>query len=475
MADAHSVATFISVAIAVVMYFYSRQSTNELSLQLVRNGLLEEEAKASVEDKRVAVGFGGCRDVFVDAVDLFDKIGSKPPSSTRHYSNVGNQAEVDQLFAYFFQHGAAAERYVWDRKLFRNLVSSSEDMKDVRSVIGGNAPVMANRFAREGASVLLGSTFKRSTAESGLWKGVVLAGGDAAYRDEDDVHLVMEYPAKKQWGPYQASRANRFILHSDVANAKLESLQTLKKELKTLSANLLVVSGLQMMDSFPYAAGERKKLLEGVEKLMTSTGESTRRHFELASMSDESLFSDLLDHVIPYSDSLGMNEQELALIQSMILHNNLTTVSDSNPRLASALDQMRDVLTGLREREKAGGRRLTRLHVHTLAYQAIVTLRGSAWKNSGPAAAKAALTAFRHTCASDDIDLERSRLIMDTSFMSSLRGDGKRISVDASQPVTCWSEDDYEFCVAPVLVCTRVFQTAGGGDNISASGLVLQI
>lgn len=32
-----------------------------------------------------------------------------------------------------------------------------------------------------------------------------------------------------------------------------------------------------------------------------------------------------------------------------------------------------------------------------------------------------------------------------------------------------------QICVAPVLVCTSVRHTAGGGDNISAAGLVLQV
>lgn len=334
---------------------------------------------------------------------------------------------------------------------------------------------MANRFAREGAKVLLGSTFERSTAEVGLWKGVTLAGGESAYRKQDDIHLIMEYPAKKQWGRYQASRANRFILHSDVANAHLESLDHFQKELRASHPNLLVVGGLQMMDSFPYAEGERQRLLQRVEDMMVSTSDKTLIHFELASMSDEELFGNLVEHVIPFSDSLGMNEQELSLIQSGLLYSNLTTVADSNPRIASALDQMRDVFKHLHANPKGNGRRLSRMHVHTLAYQAIITVRGSPWVNSAPAAAKAALTAFRHTCASQEVDLDKAHLIMDSSFMSSRRDGASRIPVDEQNPVTCWQEGDFDLCLAPVLVCKKVFQTAGGGDNISASGLVVQI
>ena len=36
-------------------------------------------------------------------------------------------------------------------------------------------------------------------------------------------------------------------------------------------------------------------------------------------------------------------------------------------------------------------------------------------------------------------------------------------------------DKEVEFCLAPNLVCSEAKQTAGGGDNISASGLIVQI
>jgi len=54
---------------------------------------------------------------------------------------------------------------------------------------------------------------------------------------------------------------------------------------------------------------------------------------------------------------------------------------------------------------KENARQLTRLHVHTLAYQAILTVKNSPWKNSKAAAAKASLTANRHVCGSKEVSL----------------------------------------------------------------------
>ena len=66
--------------------------------------------------------------------------------------------------------------------------------------------------------------------------------------------------------------------------------------------------------------------------------------------------------------------------------------------------------SGSERSETVGLRPLTRLHVHTLAYQAIMVKKGSSWKNTRIAAAKASLTANRHVCASKWIDLDKVRL-----------------------------------------------------------------
>ena len=50
------------------------------------------------------------------------------------------------------------------------------------------------------------------------------------------------------------------------------------------------------------------------------------------------LFStELTTEVIPYADSLGMNEQELPNLYSMLKFGNITLASDSNPRIAVVL------------------------------------------------------------------------------------------------------------------------------------------
>lgn len=221
----------------------------------------------------------------------------------------------------------------------------------------------------------------------------------------------------------------------------------------------------------------REERLNKLHELLIKTNRSTKTHFELASFSDETLMKEIVDTVVYHSDSLGMNEQELPNLVSILTSGKIALISDSRPRIATVLDQMRTVYDLLKDTDESNGKRkLTRLHVHTLAYQAILTTKGSAWKNTMSAAAKASLTANRHVCGSNYIDTEKAKLLMDDSFSTSMSEDSAdRIPLEEQRPVSCWSEEEFDICLAPVLVCTEVLQTGGGGDNISSAGLLYQI
>ena len=362
--------------------------------------------------------------------------------------------------------------------MFEALVTKAEQLEDARVALGGNAPVMANRFALEGAQVLLGAKMTPKLKQT-IHENIEVVGKNV---DHDDVHLILEYKRNEVWGNLKSPRANRFIVHSDRNNPTLSSVESFEEPLTSFAPDLMVVGGLQMMDNYPFAEGQRRSRLNKVKNQMTAQPSTTRIHFEMASFVDQTLLEDLTEIIIPHADSLGMNEQELPNLRSMLLYRNVSVVSDSNPRTAVTLDHMRDVYRILSANK---GRPLTRLHLHTLAYQAILVSKGSPWKNTRVAAAKASLTANRHVCASQNVDLDKALLLMDDSFATSAEAGSERKLFNDERPVACWTEiipdvpqgsnPEVEICLAPNLVCSEARQTAGGGDNISAAGLVLQI
>jgi len=462
--------SLLALVVGLVIVWLRPGQEGLLKVDTVISSLLKYEAKYVEENQpRIAVGYGACKDLFVTGSHMLANISY--PDDPKNFLGVGNMEELVRMYGFFFKAGAAAERFVHNPELWSELLSSGVGDPDHRWGLGGNAPVMAARFAREGAKVLLGAKLSPGLAE---WipEGMEVAGGDI---DTDDVHLIMEYKRNEEWDGVFSPRANRFIVHHDLNNPLVSSLEQFKMALPEFDPQLLVVGGLQMMDNFPFKEGERLERILLIRDQMADMDENTRVHFEMASFVDESLLAELTEHIIPQADSLGMNEQELPNLHSLLTKGEVTTMADSNPRIAEVLDQMREVYSILSV-PKGTNRPVTRIHLHTLAYQAILTAKGSPWKNNGAAAVKASLTAHRHVCADKDVKPENSFLIMDDSFSTSKEG-GRRVPFINSRPLTCWEEEELgiNICIAPVLVCAQAVQTAGGGDNISAAGLVVQI
>lgn len=76
---------------------------------------------------------------------------------------------------------------------------------------------------------------------------------------------------------------------------------------------------------------------------MKKQPDNVRIHFEMASYSDEKLLQGLVEEIIPYADSLGMNEQELPNLNHMLKYGNVSLIAESRPRIAVILDEARDV------------------------------------------------------------------------------------------------------------------------------------
>ena len=187
-------------------------------------------------------------DVFIDAVSLLNALDVQQPSLSKHHKTMKNEEDLAEGFLYFFEHGAAAERYMSNRTLFEKMVSSAKNLKGVRTALGGNAPVMANRFALEGLEVLLAA--QSSPDFKNLLKpGIEISGNSV---NSSDVHLIMEYKTNEKWKKRTSPRANRYIVHSDQFNPTLQSLEPFMEAYKQFKSSLLVVGGLQMMDNYPF-------------------------------------------------------------------------------------------------------------------------------------------------------------------------------------------------------------------------------
>jgi len=470
----------LSIAVAVQLYQGTRV-TNDNELVAVRQenilkGLeaIERSFTLRSPPPSVFVGFGSCVDIFAKAIPLFKKIGFKEPQVEKEHGVLRSSSNLLEEFLFYFKKGAAAERYVSNRELFDKLVETAKQSDDVKIALGGNAPVIAQRIAKNGGNVVLGA---QNAADLPIDGRVVPSG---PFVESSDIHLILEYDKNEKFEESSATRANRFIVHSDRYNPVLAGLDSFKKALETKNSppEGLVVGGLQMMEGYEYPDGKRDEHFAAIKELLSEVDEKTRVHFELASFVDDEILQNIKESVIPFSDSIGMNEQELPNLLSLMKTGKAISVSDAYPRIASVLDQMREIYKLTKAQNYP--RLLSRLHVHNIAFQAIAVRKSAGWRKTMTATAISSLTAHRHVCQTEDIDLNYADVLMDESFSKSILGlaDG-RIHLNPEKPVSCWEEtiagDAFKICVAPVLVCRNVKQTAGGGDNISGAGLLVQL
>lgn len=125
-------------------------------------------------------------------------------------------------------------------------------------------------------------------------------------------------------------------------------MEDFASKLEEFEPDLLVVGGLQMMDNFPFQAGdrklavsftlasvtlnehfhsshispwirrsplivlgERKALLSRLANLLSSSRPQIGVHFEMASFVEESIMQDLLHYVVPHVCSLWLSHESM--------------------------------------------------------------------------------------------------------------------------------------------------------------------
>ena len=81
-----------------------------------------------------------------------------------------------------------SRRFVSNDELFDDLVSRAVQTDGHRWAVGGNAPVMALRFALEGARVLLSAKITEDMRKD-LHESIEVA--ESSVVDKDDVHLIL--------------------------------------------------------------------------------------------------------------------------------------------------------------------------------------------------------------------------------------------------------------------------------------------
>jgi len=109
-----ALATLASVAL-VLSYLYcgywlvTVTDEGEFDVATVLASLLEAEAAAEPRhEARVAVAFGGCRDILASSGDVLRQLGASCPDSVTSVNELRDVADLENTFTYYFKNGASA-------------------------------------------------------------------------------------------------------------------------------------------------------------------------------------------------------------------------------------------------------------------------------------------------------------------------------------------------------------------------------
>ncbi|CEG47963.1 adp-dependent glucokinase-like [Plasmopara halstedii] len=417
-----------------------------------------------------------------------------------HHERIGSLKQLQESFVYYFSTGAAAEQSTLSPEQFREVVTLANALPEVKRKVGGNAATMAERASAEGCMVLLGAAMGNGMKPYFVDERIKLVG-HLKEHEHEDVHLVLEYASGDKFRGYTSPRANRYYLNHDVHNAQLSVLEEFEKSLDSFKPDLVVFGGLQLMEVQINEATRLMRLQALSDVLQNLFVTQTPTHYEFAAVSDFTLFDDTVRLVLPWVDSIGLNEQELFILHHFLVTGEKGTATTSRPSVSEISAQLHDIIqfaskakkvfqTTKEDRDKSVAlAQLSRIHFHTLQFHIVCQKMGSKWEDPTTALVQSALMSSKVACgksranttdesipqpmrtsAEMEVDPTRIEMLLARQQLLSERQNLK-VELDPFSPIVTWQEANFQCHLVPMLACKKPDHTAGLGDNISGTGV----
>ncbi|WAQ97781.1 ADPGK-like protein, partial [Mya arenaria] len=452
---------FLGLLVIVFAYLYTKwkeclAENQEESIILFWNSSIREPTD---QFSHIAVGINCNLDLIVSGVALLSSLekGRGQPLDSVALESIDDLANT---FTYYFSKGSAAERTFKSKEIYAAIIETAEKLEEKEHYIGGNAALMAVNIAELFPNKKIQLIGPIGPVLKKLLPHNVLVPDDSLI-DKDEVHLIMEYGLHEAWQGLESPVANRFITSYDESNSRLTMLNKFFKDLGPFSPNLVLVSGLHLLEtqSLTYMSDKLEEFKTGLQNIP----QSIPVHLELASMADEGAVKLIIDEV----SSLGLNEQELTFSSYVANgpHSSYYHSRNGQPEIYKISDMVLWLLKTYGYSSKNPRSRLTRVHFHSLTYHIIGSLP-DAWLNSESAVGAGTRMAGRQACKVDRLSPPDIELRIPQSFQ--LFSGSDAVTFNESKPVVSWKREGFQFVFSPVLVCINPLKTVGLGDAISA-------
>ncbi|CAI4230870.1 unnamed protein product [Auanema sp. JU1783] len=465
----------------IVPYLYSqfndeqRRSTFSVE-QAMFNAWDKTITKPSSSFSKAVVGFNANVDLIVMGTNLIESLNTTCNEPSDHES-LSSLNDLHETFAYFFQRGAAAERYLSSEESFNSLVRMAEHNRRAQFHIGGNAALMAERIAITFPStevILVGPIGPRSHAL--LHPSVQRTNSTKIVKDE--LHIIMEYRQGEILGDWVAPSSSRFITSRDQFSGSSVVIDMFFSAISQFKPDLVIITGVHLLEF--QEKDSRAEKMTIIRRNLKQINFKIPIHLELGSLGDAAFLSDVLFKVIPYVDSLGINEQELAFLSHVAggPHMDAYPVQAGSVHAHKVVEMLHWLLhtfgrVKTNPKSISEGYRLQRIHFHCLTYHIMVSI-GTDWSNLAAGLSAGARLVGRLSCnLNSENALDSDLLEVRTPQAFPLdKQIGKMYHFQPHSPVASWIRDDVLFVFTPVLVCKFPSKTVGIDDAVSAVGLL---
>jgi len=295
-----------------------------------------------------------------EAAEILNKIENPP-------GKIISESDFVAGLAYCMIKGCGAEWLVFEQSVFEFLKSRYFGKSLIR--MGGNAGIMANALSQLGASrvipnvavpsktqlslfskkaIYLPDTFiqfeKNSGATSGKNKGV-------ASSSQEPIHFVFDFSEGETFSLYgtevRVPRENRFIATCDHLNFRLFVNPAFEQYALQHACEIdgVLISGFHLLlENYPDGSTYKTILDNALNQLRSwkARNDKLRIHLEFGHFASKEIANSVFLKFAELSYSLGMNEDELAMLYNLhgvlgegLLQMKAESVADAACRLAS--------------------------------------------------------------------------------------------------------------------------------------------
>lgn len=398
---------------------------------------------SSLTQNQIIVGFN---------VNLDRIITVTPALITSAFFNVPEFSELRSRLLNSMKTCTAAEWFVTDHQVYQQFVRTFAGSGSL--VIGGQAGIAAVHLASMGISDVLCIVNNPGPETTCILKNAGVHLLDHTYSNShcsDIVHLVFEYPpGLVPMDDGAIPRNNRFIaspMHSpesvlipeDKENSFYEGISHYTR---------VFLSGYQYLQTYE----QFQRAAEQIH-LMKKNNDLMRIHVECVSVTDNAVIRGFINHILPVTDSIGLNEHELVLLLRCLDQNDL-------PEFIETLSPVQQVNGALEICKKSG---LKRLHLHTFGYYVLV---------------------IRNDCAHAEISLN-SLLFASRTVAEAAQGTHKEIS---SAGILAYEEigkvfgpqifpgifrnNSHTIIMIPTIIAKGITKSSGLGDILSSCAFI---